>query len=241
MGLNLLYAEPPEIKNVNVRKEGSGDDAPVAVDVKISGIAHHSDYQLVSKITGCNAAQAKAFWTESGEPVFVGVDLMPSIVTFDEGQHCEIGEQDFKSIRVRGISFKPIGSGMVRLSLTVQIPNIDHDLIADIAEMIKTRQKSVLYADKDLFDDLEGMSVEEAVEADIGEDALYQNAVDYVRENNIATVARLQQGLGIAYNRASKMISTLEINGIVSPMKDDGTREVIFDDQEEQSDIEDTE
>lgn len=58
-------------------------------------------------------------------------------------------------------------------------------------------------------------------------DPLYDDAVKHVRQNNRASISSVQRKLLIGYNRAARLVETMEINGVVSPMKPDGSREVI--------------
>jgi len=56
----------------------------------------------------------------------------------------------------------------------------------------------------------------------------YVKAVEFVRAAGCASVARLQRGLGIGYNRASRLIDLLEHNGVIGPkLPGRVTREVL--------------
>ena len=59
------------------------------------------------------------------------------------------------------------------------------------------------------------------------EDDLYAEAVAFVRETQRGSISSVQRKLLIGYNRAARMIERMEREGIVSPMKNDGSREVI--------------
>jgi len=59
------------------------------------------------------------------------------------------------------------------------------------------------------------------------QDPLYGDALDFVRESGRASISAIQRKLKIGYNRAARMIETLEENGIVTPMNSNGGREVI--------------
>lgn len=241
MGLNVLYAEPPECRNINVRKEGNGDDAPLCVDVKVVGIAYHDDYKLMTKLLGCNKQQAKNLWSdnENQEPAYPFLDEFETIATFEEGQHCQLAKKDFKNIRVKGIKLKPIGNGSVRLSLTIQIPGVEKKLIAFLADKIKKKLEVVIYADADLFDDVEDLPVAEALSGETQEDPIYGDAVKYVREHGKASVSRLQQGFQIGFNRSALIIAQMVADEVVKEV--DGGFEVIFEGVEKQADIEGSE
>lgn len=59
------------------------------------------------------------------------------------------------------------------------------------------------------------------------EDDRYAEAVAFVRETKRASISSVQRKLVIGYNRAARLVERMEREGIVSPMKDDGSREVI--------------
>ncbi|MBT6481413.1 MAG: cell division protein FtsK, partial [Gammaproteobacteria bacterium] len=65
--------------------------------------------------------------------------------------------------------------------------------------------------------------------ADEGEedDALYDEAVRFVTESRKASISAVQRKLRIGYNRAARMIESMEIAGVVSEMGSNGAREVI--------------
>ncbi|HEJ3062538.1 TPA: hypothetical protein SL272_000871 [Pseudomonas aeruginosa] len=58
-------------------------------------------------------------------------------------------------------------------------------------------------------------------------DPLYAEAVSFVRESRRASVSAVQRKLKIGYNRAARLIETMEIAGIVTAMNSNGSREVI--------------
>jgi DNA segregation ATPase FtsK/SpoIIIE, S-DNA-T family len=59
------------------------------------------------------------------------------------------------------------------------------------------------------------------------EDALYDEAVRFVTESRRASISSVQRKLKIGYNRAARMIETMEMAGVVTPMNTNGSREVI--------------
>lgn len=58
-------------------------------------------------------------------------------------------------------------------------------------------------------------------------DELYQQAVDIVQKNNHPSISLVQRALKIGYNRAGRLLEMMEANGIVTPMKSDGLREIV--------------
>jgi S-DNA-T family DNA segregation ATPase FtsK/SpoIIIE len=59
------------------------------------------------------------------------------------------------------------------------------------------------------------------------EDALYDEAVRFVTETRKASISAVQRKLRIGYNRAARMIESMEGAGVVSEMGSNGSREVI--------------
>lgn len=67
----------------------------------------------------------------------------------------------------------------------------------------------------------------ESQEDDPESDALYDEAVAFVCETRKASISSVQRKLRIGYNRAARMIETMEAAGVVSPMSASGQREVL--------------
>ena len=59
------------------------------------------------------------------------------------------------------------------------------------------------------------------------DDDLYNQAVEFVIESRRASISSIQRKFRIGYNRAARLIETMEENGIVSPMNSNGSREVL--------------
>jgi S-DNA-T family DNA segregation ATPase FtsK/SpoIIIE len=66
-----------------------------------------------------------------------------------------------------------------------------------------------------------------ADEEDPESDALYDEAVHYVTKSRRASISSVQRKLRIGYNRAARLIETMEAAGLVTPMGSNGQREVI--------------
>ena len=59
------------------------------------------------------------------------------------------------------------------------------------------------------------------------EDPLYDEAVRFVTESRRASISAVQRKLKIGYNRAARMIESMEMAGVVTSMNTNGSREVI--------------
>ncbi len=58
-------------------------------------------------------------------------------------------------------------------------------------------------------------------------DALYDEAVQFVLESRRASISAVQRKLKIGYNRAARMIESMEMAGVVTAMNTNGSREVL--------------
>ena len=69
--------------------------------------------------------------------------------------------------------------------------------------------------------------LEPAESSDNEQDALYDEAVMFVTETRKASISSVQRKLRIGYNRAARMIESMEAAGVISEMQPNGSREVI--------------
>ena len=58
-------------------------------------------------------------------------------------------------------------------------------------------------------------------------DELYDEAVAFVTQSRRASISAVQRRLRVGYNRAARIIETMEAAGVVSPMASNGNREVL--------------
>ena len=59
------------------------------------------------------------------------------------------------------------------------------------------------------------------------DDALYDEAVQFVLESRRASISSVQRKLRIGYNRAARLIEAMELAGVVSAMNSNGSREIM--------------
>jgi len=59
------------------------------------------------------------------------------------------------------------------------------------------------------------------------DDALYDEAVNFVIESRRPSISSVQRKLRIGYNRAARLIEAMEAAGVVSAMNSNGSREVL--------------
>ncbi|NND68421.1 MAG: cell division protein FtsK [Halioglobus sp.] len=67
----------------------------------------------------------------------------------------------------------------------------------------------------------------ESSDEDEEADALYDEAVHYVTKSRRASISSVQRKLRIGYNRAARLIETMEASGVVTEMGTNGQREVL--------------
>jgi len=58
-------------------------------------------------------------------------------------------------------------------------------------------------------------------------DALYDEAVAFVLESRKASISSVQRKLRVGYNRAARLIESMEAAGVVSAAGHNGNREVL--------------
>jgi S-DNA-T family DNA segregation ATPase FtsK/SpoIIIE len=63
--------------------------------------------------------------------------------------------------------------------------------------------------------------------ADAEQDPLYDQAVQVVMETRKASISGVQRRLKIGYNRAARMVESMESAGLVGPLQPNGTREIL--------------
>ena len=63
--------------------------------------------------------------------------------------------------------------------------------------------------------------------ADAEQDPLYDQAVQVVMETRKASISGVQRRLKIGYNRAARMVESMETAGLVGPLQPNGTREIL--------------
>jgi len=72
---------------------------------------------------------------------------------------------------------------------------------------------------------LEVMLPGDAVNAE--QDPLYDQAVNIVIETRRASISGVQRRLKIGYNRAARMVESMEQAGLVGPLQSNGSREIL--------------
>ena len=74
---------------------------------------------------------------------------------------------------------------------------------------------------------LAGIDKFPADSADAEQDPLYDQAVQVVMETRKASISGVQRRLKIGYNRAARMVESMEAAGLVGPLQPNGSREIL--------------
>jgi S-DNA-T family DNA segregation ATPase FtsK/SpoIIIE len=74
---------------------------------------------------------------------------------------------------------------------------------------------------------LTGIDQPSADSADAEQDPLYDQAVQVVMDTRKASISGVQRRLKIGYNRAARMVESMEAAGLVGPLQSNGTREIL--------------
>jgi len=86
---------------------------------------------------------------------------------------------------------------------------------------------SILSAPKEVNSALPSAFRDDAVNDDPENDPLYDQAVEFVTRTRKASISSVQRQLRVGYNRAARMIETMEMTGVVTPAEENGRREVL--------------
>lgn len=106
--------------------------------------------------------------------------------------------------------------------------------ISRVTEYVKS-QASVNYEDSyfEFLTNMNGTTVAKSGSANADSmDSLYNEVVDFVKLQQKASTSLLQRRFGIGYNRAARLIDTLEDRGVIGPANGSKPREVYIKDEE---------
>jgi S-DNA-T family DNA segregation ATPase FtsK/SpoIIIE len=87
--------------------------------------------------------------------------------------------------------------------------------------------QSILSAPKEINNALPSAFRDDAVNDDPENDPLYDQAIEFVTRTRKASISSVQRQLRVGYNRAARMIETMEMTGVITPAEDNGRREVL--------------
>ncbi len=151
---------------------------------------------------------------------------LPSRVSFQLASYV-----DSKTILDRAGAERLLGQGDmlfippgVSQSIRLHGAFVDDEEISKITSFLKSQGKPV-YRDEILLSDEDEDDDEGESEA---QDELFEQAIELVRNSGHASASFLQRHLKVGYNRAARMIETMESRGIVGPADGARPREVLM-------------
>ena len=86
--------------------------------------------------------------------------------------------------------------------------------------------ETILSAPKEVNDALPSAFRDDS-SPDAESDPLYDQAVEFVTRTRRASISSVQRQLRVGYNRAARMIETMEMSGVITAAEDNGRREVL--------------
>jgi len=87
--------------------------------------------------------------------------------------------------------------------------------------------ETILSAPKEVNDALPSAFRDDSAGSDPESDPLYDQAVEFVTRTRRASISSVQRQLRVGYNRAARMIETMEMAGVITPAEENGRREVL--------------
>lgn len=107
----------------------------------------------------------------------------------------------------------------------------DHEVHAVVRNLKKSGQPryidEILEAPTSPTPGLTGLEVLPGDSIDAEQDPLYDQAVKIIVETRKASISGVQRRLKIGYNRAARMVESMEEAGLVGPLQSNGTREIL--------------
>ncbi len=107
----------------------------------------------------------------------------------------------------------------------------DHEVHAVVRNLKKGAQPryidEIIEAPTSPTPGLTGLETLPTDDVDAEQDPLYDQAVQVVMDTRKASISGVQRRLKIGYNRAARMVETMEQAGLVGPLQPNGSREIL--------------
>lgn len=107
----------------------------------------------------------------------------------------------------------------------------DHEVHAVVRHLKKSASPryidEILRTPESLTPGMTGLEILPGDSVDAEQDPLYDQAVQIVIDTRRASISGVQRRLKIGYNRAARMVETMEQAGLVGPLQPNGTREIL--------------
>ena len=225
----LLTLEPL-IDSVRRGVEGAGWE--------LSGLQKTTSHQFEGRWEGASSRRAYLFFHLPDGPDHVSVDvfldettrgLTGNLALVIEGRPLtDLGAVNGRLVRGQGIAqtqFPRIDAEFFRAFVA------DHE-VHNVVRHLK-QSGSPRYIDEILegpagpTPGLAGIDSLPVDSADAEQDPLYDQAVQVVMDTRKASISGVQRRLKIGYNRAARMVESMEAAGLVGPLQPNGTREIL--------------
>ncbi len=113
----------------------------------------------------------------------------------------------------------------------------DHEVHAVVRQLKKSAQPryidEIIEAPSSPTPGLTGLETFPTDDVDAESDPLYDQAVQVVMDTRKASISGVQRRLKIGYNRAARIVESMEQAGLVGPLQPNGTREILVPPAEE--------
>ena len=160
-----------------------------------------------------------------------------------------IGGHSYSSCDVKKFEIEPQDGGVMTLTCSISVFPNSAD-VSDLAKMVQDETQVSIEGPPDLFDkfpedalqaakNLNDMAIRDGYSVDISDasgevlcsfgkaDPMYDQAVAVVRETKKPSISLVQRHLKIGYNRAARLLESMEEAGVVSPMGASGVRTIL--------------
>lgn len=216
------------VTHINARKEGPDDDKVLAVDVKLQTLL---DFDILDFF---EPSLATFLYLQGGAVRNV---LMGPITFTHELEHyrLDIAGGSHFGTKVKKFSIEPRDSYKVLLTFLVSFKP-SGDEVAQIAEYLQDDLLVILEPENEELDlDTErsaepALPIRDDLQMDITYgtdcDPIYPDAIRSVVDSRRASISHLQRHLQIGYNRAARLLESMEKDGYVTPMNSSGLRDV---------------
>lgn len=214
------YKGKAEIKHLNVRKEGPEDDKNLAVDVKLQCVASAELFDFFHE------GLRKVLFTDIGA---VKNYYLNALTFSNKIKNCEleIAGQRYLGVDIHKFTLEPKDTDQVTMTFSACISPTSNQ-VAILAEFVMDEVSIEVMPSPELdFGESETSPSDSDTTAQLTDDGLYDQAVKVVLEQRRVSISLVQRHLRIGYNRAARLVETMEERGVVGPMQSNGNREVL--------------
>lgn len=219
MAQKFSYAGPVTISHINARKEGPDDDKVLAVDLKLSLV---SDASILDRF---DDMLSDFVFTDINAVRNTMVGPIPFLFEL-ENYRLEAVGGTFFGVKVKKFTVKPMDGYMAEVCFQVSFAP-SGDEVARMAEFLQEEMDIRLEPANDELDLDSKETAVDSVTYGSGLDPLYNQAVEIVVSHQRASISFVQRHLRIGYNRAARLIESMERAGLVGTMDKNGNRDVL--------------